>query len=218
MKKQRNTMVSNSRRRGVTYEQKLAQELRDLGFDDVVTSRQESKAMDDNKVDFVSKEGKLPLFIQAKKTENVPSYFKIRSQSTVDPKKFCIIWNKQSKKNKNFCSEGECVILDKELFYELIKNKYLMEENVKNQEVVETQNCVVSFTQNNQTIKIKFAAEGDQVSYAVDMSECDATKVDKDARFAVNLAGFMLAALASEHKRATAKANPDASVNTPSEA
>lgn len=84
-------MANNSRRRGVTYEQKLAQELRDLGFDDVVTSRQESKAMDDNKVDFVSKEGKLPLFIQAKKTENTPSYFKIRSQSTVDPKKFCII-------------------------------------------------------------------------------------------------------------------------------
>lgn len=199
-------MANNSRRRGVTYEQKLAQELRDLGFDDVVTSRQESKAMDDNKVDFVSKEGKLPLFIQAKKTENTPSYFKIRSQSTVDPKKFCIIWNKQTKKNKNFCSDGECVILDKELFYELIKNKYLMEENVKNQEVIETQKCVVSFAQGDQVIKINFEAQGDQVSYAVDLSGCDSNKVETEARFAANLAGFMLAALASDHKQTAAKA------------
>lgn len=114
---------NRNRTRGINYEQKIVRELKDLGFD-VGTTRNYSKAEDDNKVDIYSIDNQMPLKIQLKKTQNTPQYFKIRSESTADPKDFCLIWNKQVKKNKNFCSEGECVIMDKELFYDLIKTKY----------------------------------------------------------------------------------------------
>lgn len=118
-KKQRSR--SYSKNKGNRYEAQIAKELRDLGFPGVKTSRSESKSTDDNKIDIIDTENKLPVNIQLKKTQSIPSYFKIRSESTVDPKTFAIIWNKQEKKKTNICSVGECVIISKELFYELIK-------------------------------------------------------------------------------------------------
>ena len=59
--------------------------------------------------------------MQAKKTVNLPNYFKIRSECSKNPEDFCIIWNKQEKKNKNFSSVGELVMISKQLFYKLIK-------------------------------------------------------------------------------------------------
>jgi len=118
-KKKRNGAYN--KRRGNAYETKIAKELRDLGFNGVVTSRSESKRADDNKVDLVDTENKLPFFPQLKRTINTPQYFKIREESTVDPEKFVLFWNKQEPKETNICSVGECVILDKNFFYELIK-------------------------------------------------------------------------------------------------
>lgn len=88
-KKQRSK--SYSRVKGARYEQQIAKELRELGFDGVKTSRNESKATDDNKIDIIDVNKKLPVNIQLKKTQSIPSYFKIRSESNSDPKKFCII-------------------------------------------------------------------------------------------------------------------------------
>lgn len=110
-----------SRNKGNRYESQIAKELRELGYPGVKTSRSESKAMDDNKVDIIDTEKKLPVNIQIKKTQSIPSYFKIRSESTVDPKTFAIMWNKQERKEKNICSVGECVIISKEFFYEMLK-------------------------------------------------------------------------------------------------
>lgn len=78
------------REKGHAYERKIAKELNELGFD-VVTSRSESKSTDDNKVDLIDLSKNMPIQIQLKKTSNIPNYFKIRSESTVDPKSFCII-------------------------------------------------------------------------------------------------------------------------------
>ena len=116
-------MGNRSRARGIEYEQRIVRELKELGFD-VSSTRNASKVEDDNKIDIHDNRGDLPIKIQLKRQIPYPQYFTIRSQSTVDPKDFCLIWNKQVKKNKNFCSEGECVIMDKELFYDLIKTKY----------------------------------------------------------------------------------------------
>lgn len=120
-------MGNRSRARGIEYEQRIVRELKELGFD-VSSTRNASKAEDDNKIDIHDNRGDLPIKIQLKRQIPYPQYFTIRSQSTVNPKDFCLIWNKQVKKNKNFCSEGECVIMDKELFYDLIKTKYGKEE------------------------------------------------------------------------------------------
>jgi len=121
-KPKRKRSKSYSRTKGHKYESQIVRELKDLGFPGCKTSRSESKSTDDNKVDIIDTEGRLPCSIQLKKTQSIPSYFKIRSESTVDPKTFCIIWNKQEKKETNICSIGECVIMDKQFFYELIKH------------------------------------------------------------------------------------------------
>ena len=119
--KKRTRSKSYSRDKGHRYEQKIAQELRELGFKNVVTSRSESKSMDDNKVDLIDKDDKLPVKIQLKSTQTIPSYFKIRSESTVNPEEFVIIWSKQEKRDVNIVSVGEAVIMDKKMFYKLIK-------------------------------------------------------------------------------------------------
>ena len=121
LKKKRTRSKSYSRTKGHNYETKIAKELRDLGFTEVVTSRSESKSMDDNKVDLIDKSNKLPCKIQLKATQSIPSYFKIRSESTVNPEEFVIIWSKQEKREVNIVSVGEAVIMDKSLFYKLIK-------------------------------------------------------------------------------------------------
>ena len=109
------------REKGNAYERKLAKELTELGFD-VVTSRAESKNMDQNKVDLIDKSNKLPLNIQVKRTKATPNYFTIRSESTVDPKSFCIIWAKQESRETNMVTVGEVALIDKQMLYELLKS------------------------------------------------------------------------------------------------
>ena len=79
-----------NRNRGNAYERKIVKELNELGFE-CVSSRAESKLADANKIDVIDKSNNLPIAIQLKKTIQTPSYFTIRSESTVDPITFCII-------------------------------------------------------------------------------------------------------------------------------
>lgn len=110
-----------SRNKGHSYERKIVKELNELGFK-VGTSRNNSKKLDDNKVDIYDEAGNLPCKIQLKSTQNIPQYFKIRSESTINPEEFVIIWSKQEHREKNIVSVGESVIMDKKLFYKLIKH------------------------------------------------------------------------------------------------
>lgn len=80
-----------SKNKGSAYERQIAKELRDIGFTGVVTARSESKSKDDDKIDLIDKDSKLPVEIQLKRTIAIPQYFKIREQSSVDNKKFAII-------------------------------------------------------------------------------------------------------------------------------
>lgn len=125
MKKQKNTSLKKRtgaycRNKGHRYETKIAQELRDLGFTEVVTSRSESKSMDDKKVDLIDRSGQLPCYIQLKNTVNTPQYHLIKKECPLKDKPFVIIWNKQIKKEKVFGSAGEVVIIDKDFFYKLL--------------------------------------------------------------------------------------------------
>lgn len=120
-KTQKKRSSKYSKTKGSRYEQQIAKELRDLGFTGCVTARSESKSTDDNKIDIVDKDGKLPFNIQLKKTLVAPQYFKIREESTVNPESFVLFWAKQEKKETNICTVGECVTMDKKTFYELIK-------------------------------------------------------------------------------------------------
>ena len=77
--------------------------------------------MDNNKVDLIDTDNKLPVMIQLKKTTTTPQYFSIVKETTVPKEKFVIIWNKQKNVNDRFLSEGEVVMISKDLFYQLIK-------------------------------------------------------------------------------------------------
>lgn len=186
-------MTNRNRDKGNGYERQIAQELRELGFTDVGTSRLLSKATDDNKIDLVFQNKSCPLNIQIKKTTNTPQYFKIRSESTEDPKKFCLFWNKQIKKNKNFGSEGECVIMDKSLFYELIKNQYIMA--TKNPNL-----CTVTFDQMGSKIKISFEEKDGQINFKADDSKFDKENADK-LTLSRGLANFFLSTLIAAYKQ-----------------
>lgn len=119
-KPKRNRRGAAARRKGNAYEVQICKELNELGFN-VETTRNNSKKQDNDKIDIYDKNDQLPCKIQLKKTQTIPQYFKIRSESTVDPSKFVIMWNKQVPKTTNVCSAGELVLMPKELFYELIK-------------------------------------------------------------------------------------------------
>ena len=89
-KVKRRSLGARNRARGNAYECKIAKELNELGFN-VVTSRSESKRMDDAKVDLIDLDNKLPCYLQLKKTTSTPSYFSIRESTTVDKNKFCLL-------------------------------------------------------------------------------------------------------------------------------
>ena len=114
---------SYNRTRGIRAEQKVVNELKALGFDKIMSSRQGSKATDDNKVDILDTDNQLPfgMNIQIKHQIPYPQYFKIREQSTVPNESFVILWDKQEAKEKNIITVGRCAIMDIELFYKLIK-------------------------------------------------------------------------------------------------
>lgn len=114
---------SYSRTKGHSYETKIARELRELGYTGIVTSRSESKAADNKKIDLIDTEGKFPYHIQLKCTQSTPAYHQISAECPLKDKPFILIWNKQVKKQTNICSVGEVVILPKEEFYKLIKLK-----------------------------------------------------------------------------------------------
>lgn len=119
-KKKRN--LKNNRNRGHNYERTIAQELRDLGYTQVCTSRSESKSMDDKKVDLIDPEGKLEFYPQLKATMNTPDYFGIAKSCPLKDKPFVIFWKKIKATESTFRSEGEVVMLPKTFFYQLLKN------------------------------------------------------------------------------------------------
>lgn len=78
--------------------------------------------MDNDKIDIIDPSGELPYF-QLKKTQNIPSYFKLRDLCPHKDKPFVIIWNAQELKegNVNITSKGSLALLPLEYYYELIK-------------------------------------------------------------------------------------------------
>lgn len=209
-------MGNRNRDKGNNYERKIAQELRDLGFNDVVTSRYASKETDDNKIDLVFQNKSCDLNIQLKKTTNVPQYFKIRSESNSEPEKFCLIWNKQEKKSKNFCSAGELVMIDKQLFYKLIKNQYIMSKEIKDVEMTNetpvTEKTTVTFAGDKGKIEINFSfvESTGQLDYTVNTDE-----MSNDDKLAVFLADTFMGMLTrmdsnGEEEESTDVAEPSA--------
>lgn len=103
-------MPINSKNKGSQYEQKIARELRELGFEKCLTSRLASKLLDDMKVDFVCTD---PFNIQAKAVEKGLVYHTVL-QEMPEGSNYNVIFHKKNRK-------PELVVMLKEDFYEIIK-------------------------------------------------------------------------------------------------
>ena len=118
-KKKRN--LKANRRRGNDFERKIAKELNELGFN-VVTSRSESKAMDNAKIDLIDKSNMIPCNLQLKRTIKYPNFLEIEKLCPIKDKPLCLIWDIQRATESTFRSDGTVVVMRKEFFYELIKH------------------------------------------------------------------------------------------------
>lgn len=113
-----------SKNKGSTYERKIVNELKEItGDSDICTARSESRKLDNDKIDIADPNNTMDFYVQCKSTQNTPSIKKLNEEVGRKDKPLAIFWNAQEKREVNIVSVGEYVIIPKEYFYELIKNK-----------------------------------------------------------------------------------------------
>lgn len=111
--------AKRNKSKGNGFELEIVKELKECGYDGVVSARSQNKMADANKIDIVDMNNELPFNLQAKYTQNLPNYFTIRDECTDKSKPFCIAWKKATNDGSN--SPGTVVVMPIEYFYELIK-------------------------------------------------------------------------------------------------
>ena len=98
----------------------IVHKLNEIGYN-TCSSRSNSKVLDNSKVDICDLEGNLPCYIQAKCTQVLPSYFKIKEECPLKDKSFHLVWKKQDKEGGN--SPGTVVIIPVEDYWEYLTFK-----------------------------------------------------------------------------------------------
>ena len=94
----RSYQAKKSKNKGASWEYELIKMFKEAGYDDCVTSRGESKILDNSKIDIISKS--LPFYCQAKNLVNTPSYFKISEECPLKDLPFVICWKKSDEQGK----------------------------------------------------------------------------------------------------------------------
>lgn len=112
--------AKRSKQKGSQLELDVIHKLNEIGYT-TVSSRSNSKNLDNAKVDIDDLEGNLPLYIQCKATQTTPSYFNIESECPLKNKPFCVIWKKQDKEGGN--SPGTLAMIPLEVLYEYLTLK-----------------------------------------------------------------------------------------------
>ena len=114
----RSYQARKSRSKGSAWESEVIKNLKNLGYEGCVSSRSESKRTDNNKIDIIDTNCKLPINVQCKQLQNTPSYFSIRDACTDKTKPFCLAWKKSPEGSQN--SAGSIMMVPIEFFYELL--------------------------------------------------------------------------------------------------
>lgn len=104
-----------SKTKGASWETDIVNELKRLGFIDACRAAGESKKLDAMKVDIA---GNIPVAIQAKNTQVLPNYFKIREECP-DSRPLCLLWKKAASAEGN--SPGSVAVIPIDLFYTMLK-------------------------------------------------------------------------------------------------
>ena len=110
--------AKKSKNKGSVFETEVINHLKAIGYTGCVRAAGESKKADNNKIDIVDTERKLPVNIQCKNTQNLPNYFTIRDACTDKSKPFCLAWKKAAEGGSN--SPGTVMIIPIDLFYEFL--------------------------------------------------------------------------------------------------
>lgn len=118
-KTRRSKLAKKNKNKGSSLELEIVNKLKEIGYVGCVSSRSQSKRMDDAKVDIVDLEDKLPIYIQSKYTQNTPNYFGIKSECPLTDKPFTVIWKKATNDGTN--SPGTIAMVDIDFFYKLLK-------------------------------------------------------------------------------------------------
>ena len=117
-------MASRNRTAGNNYERDIAKFYRKVGFPHVVTSRSESRATDNRKIDLMNKDpfrnGEFPLAPQCKTAASNLDVVKVFKE--IDSDKIKVLHYRRTKKAKTrFVSQGDFVVIDLEFYGELLK-------------------------------------------------------------------------------------------------
>lgn len=108
-------MSNRNRTAGNNYERLCVNRLKDRGYPDIVTSRAESKNMDNRGVDIFGPS--IPYHVQCKNTVKDVKYHELLNEERLPTDKPLIIFhNKTEKKGKVFRKVGEYVIMHYETF------------------------------------------------------------------------------------------------------
>ena len=113
-------MAKRSKQKGSQLELDIVHKLNEIGYN-TCSSRAQNKALDASKVDIYDIDGNLPILIQAKCTQTLPSYFKIREECPIKDLPFTIIWKKQDKEGGN--SPGTVAIIPIDVLWEYLTLK-----------------------------------------------------------------------------------------------
>ena len=122
----------NNRTRGHNYERKTVRFYKDLGFEDVVTTRSESKRMDDKKVDvftphYSNVSNPLPFYVQCKLSteKRMINYHELFNFENLPKDKPYVIHHMVAERqNTKFTKKGEYAIMSLDFYEELIKKAY----------------------------------------------------------------------------------------------
>lgn len=123
-KNDKSTIGKRNKNRGKKYELKIIKELKEVtGDNDLCSSRSESRALDNAKIDIFDTNNTLPCYIQCKATQATPNIHKICQEVGKTDKPLVIVWGKQEMRNSNQITVGEYCLMPKNFFYELIKHE-----------------------------------------------------------------------------------------------
>lgn len=112
-------MAKKNKSKGSGFEYQVIKELTELGFNGLKTSRGESKALDNAKVDVADTENVLSCYIQCKATANTPNIEKISNECPLKDKPLVVMWKKQNAESR----EHEYVLMPKDYFYYLLSKE-----------------------------------------------------------------------------------------------
>ena len=112
--------AKRSKQKGSKLELDVIHKLNELGYN-TVSSRSNSKLLDNSKVDVCDLDGNLCTYIQCKATQSTPSYFKISEECPLKDKWFTVIWKKQDKDGGQ--SPGTVAMIPLDMFYDYLRLK-----------------------------------------------------------------------------------------------